>query len=281
MRLIQTRTLYNHTLYINPEDEIGREIIRKGIYDRSCLEVLKSILDKIEAPVIFDIGANIGNHAISISTDCKRIYAFEPDAGIMSILMKNIHANRINNIVANEMGLSDSTRHSDFYVNMDGNIGASTLDPDARGRKFKRTRVSLTTGDSYVKDNAIDRIDLLKIDVEGHEIQVLSGFEKTLDKYKPIILMEWSAAKTISESKNSRLFENISQNYKAFVATSSRNKSLWKAGLSAKIKRFLHKLLFKETWYLHPADLTVPHANVFLVHPDKLALINDLIYAER
>ena len=173
MHLEPHKTIYNHVLHINPDDEIGREIIRKGIYDRSCIEVLKSILKQIPSAVVFDIGANIGNHAISISPDCKQIHAFEPDADIMSILMKNININKINNIFANEIGLSDSARYSDFYVNMDGNIGASTLDENAKGRKFKKTQVYLTTGDDYIRNNKIEKIDLLKIDVEGHEIQVL------------------------------------------------------------------------------------------------------------
>jgi FkbM family methyltransferase len=263
MHLESHNTIYSHVLYINPDDEIGREIIRKGIYDRSCIEILKSILKQISSAVVFDIGANIGNHAISISAECKEIHAFEPDADIISILRKNINANHINNIIANETGLSDSDCYSDFYVNMDGNIGASTLDSNTKGRNFKKTRVHLTTGDNYINENSVAYIDLMKIDVEGHEIQVLDGFHEAIPKLRPIILMEWSAVKTINESINSNIFQCIKQNYTAFIAASSRNKSLWSNGFSGKVKRLLHKLFYKEKWYLVPADLTRPQANFF------------------
>ena len=145
MHLEPHKTIYNHVLHINPDDEIGREITRKGIYDRSCIEVLKSILKQISSAVVFDIGANICNHAISINAECREIHAFEPDADTISILRQNIKTNNINNIIVNETGLSDSTRYSDFYVNMDGNIGASTLDSNTKGRNFKTRQIASRT----------------------------------------------------------------------------------------------------------------------------------------
>jgi FkbM family methyltransferase len=281
MYLEPHNTIYSHVLYINPDDEIGREIIRKGIYDKSCIEILKSILKQISSAVVLDIGANIGNHAISISAECMEIHAFEPDADIISILRQNINANNINNIIVNETGLSDSDRYSDFYVNMDGNIGASTLDSNTKGRNFKKTRVHLTTGDSYINENSVANIDLLKIDVEGHEMQVLDGFREAISKFRPIILMEWSSAKTIEESSCSRVFQTIKKNYSAFSVTSSRNRSLWGKEPSGKIRRLFHKLFYKEKWYLLPADLTQSHANIFFIPTEKLTLIAHLLYRAR
>ena len=280
MYLEPRKTIYNHVLHINPDDEIGREIIRKGIYDRSCIEVLKSILSHMAPAVVFDVGANIGNHAISISAECKEIHAFEPDADIISIFRQNIKTNNIDNVIANEIGLSDSTRYSDFYVNMDGNIGASTLDANIKGHNFRKTRVYLTTGDSYINENTVEKLDLLKIDVEGHEMQVLDGFSEAISNFSPIILMEWSAAKTIKESNNSRVFQHLKQNYTAYRVTSSRNRSLWSNEPSGKIKRLLHKLFFREKWYLLPADLDQPHANVFFIPTARLDLVTHLLYRD-
>ena len=278
MQLEPHKTIYNNVLHINPDDEIGREITRKGIYDRSCVEVLKSILKHIASAVVFDVGANIGNHAISISSDCKEIHAFEPNADIISILKKNIEENNIDNMTANEIGLSDSSRYSDFYINMDGNIGASTLDSNTKGHNFRKTRVYLTTGDNYVKENMVGKLDLLKIDVEGHEMQVLDGFHETISNFRPIILMEWSAGKTIRESSNNMVFQYIKQNYTAFSVTSSRNRSLWNNGPSGKVKRLLHKLFYREKWYLLPTDPNRPHANVFFIPTEKLNLVKHLLY---
>jgi FkbM family methyltransferase len=281
MHLEPHKTIYNHVLYINPEDEIGREIIRKGIYDRSSIEILKSILKQIASAVVFDVGANVGNHAISISAECKEIHAFEPDAGIIAILKKNIKTNNISNIITNEIGLSDLARYSEFYVNLDGNIGASTLDPNTKGSNFKKTRVYLTTGDTYKNENQVSHIDLLKIDVEGHEMQVLDGFHEAITNCKPIILMEWSASKTIKDSNSSSLFQHIKQNYTAFSVTSSQSKSLWSNGLSGKFKRYLHKIFCRERWLLLPADLSRPYSNVLFIPDEKLSLVSSLLHQGR
>ncbi len=271
------KTLYGHKLLVNPNDEIGRTIIKKGIYDKPYIYLLNKVIQNIKHPVVFDIGANIGNHCISISHNCETIYAFEPEHATNINLNKNIQLNNINNIYTYETGLSDSEKTSDFYINISGNTGASTLHPDDKNTHYKKCQIKLTTGDKFVTENSVKKIDLIKIDIEGHEIQALEGMKESINLFKPVILMEWTADNTLSLSDNNIFFNEIRQTYLGYIALSSLNKSLWPPGFIGKTQRLIHKLSKQEKWTLTPADLSSKHSNIFLVHPEKLKLIQNLI----
>ena len=272
-------TTYGQKLFVNPDDEIGREIIRKGIYDKPYVYLLNKIIEGINHAIVFDIGANIGNHCISISKHCKILYAFEPDPNTNENLNKNIKLNKINNISSHDIGLSDSDCTHEFYINIAGNVGASTLHPIDDNTKYKKTQIQLITGDKFVEENSIDKIDVIKIDIEGHEIQALEGMKKSINSFKPIILMEWTADHTITSSDANVFFNELRQTYKAYIALSSLNKALWPTGFIGKIHRYTHKILGKESWTLTPADLSQKHSNIFLVHPDKLHVVSNLLQA--
>ena len=273
-------TLYGQQLLVNPDDEIGGTIIRKGIYDKPYVYLLNKILKNIKQAIVFDIGANIGNHAISISQQCESIYAFEPDSETNLNLNKNIQLNNINNIYTYKVGLSDNECTSDFYVNISGNTGASTLHPSDDITQYKKCQIKLTTGDNFISNNAIKKIDLIKIDIEGHEIQALEGMKESIKLFKPIILLEWTADNTISSSDTNEFFNEIRQTYAGYTALSSLNKSLWPSSFIGKTRRFIHKLSKQEKWTLTPADLSKKHTNIFLVHPDKLNLISHLVHGD-
>ncbi len=270
-------TLYGHKLIVNPNDEVGGTIIRKGIYDKPYVYLLNQILKNIKQATIFDIGANIGNHAISISQHCKSIYAFEPDTKTNINLNKNIQLNNINNIYTYEVGLSDNEGTSDFYINISGNTGASTLHPNEDSTHYKKSQIKLITGDKFIKEKAIKTIDLIKIGIEGHEIQALEGMKESIKLFKPIILMEWTADDTLLSSDNNEFFNEIRQTYAGYIALSSLNKSLWSTSFIGKSRRFIHKISKREKWTLISADLSRKHSNIFLIHPDKLNLMAKLI----
>ncbi|MFZ9585699.1 MAG: hypothetical protein ACO280_12205, partial [Pseudohongiellaceae bacterium] len=66
----QTRTLttsLGHVMTVFKDDYIGDKILKQGLYERENLALLLDLLGKIENPVVLDIGANIGNHALAFS----------------------------------------------------------------------------------------------------------------------------------------------------------------------------------------------------------------------
>lgn len=133
---------------------------------------------------IIDVGANIGNHTIywALERNANKIYCFEPLPEAFKILSKNIELNFLNDRVQlYNVGLSNECCNGsvlDFSV---GNVGSTTFRKDSNGK------ISFKTLDSF---DFPEKIHLLKIDVEGAEMDVLCGAKNTILKHKPVISIE-------------------------------------------------------------------------------------------
>jgi FkbM family methyltransferase len=134
--------------------------------------------------VILDIGANIGNHTVYFATylNYTKIVAFEPVARNFFLLQQNIQKFSGSRLLVYQRGLSDKAEWTGIEPNV-GNLGASEIHADGSERVYVDT-----------VDNVAEwwyaPITLMKIDVEWHEPQVLRGAEKTIQKHKPLILIE-------------------------------------------------------------------------------------------
>lgn len=151
------------------------------------LRLIHSILPK--CLTVFDIGANIGEWtklALKIKPDLT-VHCFEPSTTTFKILDAQKFGN---NVKCNNLGMSSSPGILDLHIYEDGS-GLNSL-YSRRGLEdgfqitspLKIERVNLTTIDIYCKDSGIDYIDFLKIDVEGHELQVFKGASGMLSKGK-------------------------------------------------------------------------------------------------
>jgi FkbM family methyltransferase len=161
------------------------------------LEVQKVL--NIREGVFVDVGANIGHLSINVAKNPKtKVYSFEPEASNIKVFEKNISLNHLKNISLIKKGLSDEEGFFDFYVLGENSGGNSLLDTKKGGRKVK---IPVTTLDVFYKENKIERLDFLKIDVEGAEIKVLNGGKKTLKKFKPKIIFESWDEKSLEKVK--------------------------------------------------------------------------------
>lgn len=135
--------------------------------------------------VILDIGANIGNHSLywSKKRNIRKIYCFEPIVDTFAILQKNIQLNALEKSVQPiNIGLSDEKTMAKIQTFRYSNIGGTSINKDMSGN------LQLDRLDNIeIKEQ---KIDFVKIDVEGHEISVLKGAENTIKKYRPIIFIE-------------------------------------------------------------------------------------------
>lgn len=147
--------------------------------------VLKRIISKISNPVIFDVGANIGEYskAIKILSEQSLVYAFEPHPKTYLILKEEALKN---NFIAINQGLGfkeEVLQLYDYKIN-DGSPRAS-LFKDVIEVQYNSPsvthNVNISTIDNFMKMNHIEKVHLLKIDTEGNELNILLGAKETLE----------------------------------------------------------------------------------------------------
>ncbi len=142
--------------------------------------------------VVVDIGAHIGRYTLIAAKHRSRVISIEPDPSNFAMLKSNIRLNRFWNVVPLQMAVSDSSGKRPFFLAGGGDTGTSSLEPDwfwtlDEGVR-RKVEVECETLDRLVARLDLERIDWLKIDVEGHEIPVLEGAKQALGRTKRLIL---------------------------------------------------------------------------------------------
>jgi FkbM family methyltransferase len=171
------------------------------------LYLFKVILKKYansQKIIAFDVGANVGNYSLGLQSQfpTAEIHSFEPNPSSFVHLNKKASGSlRVIN-----MGLSDAVGHFTLYDggDLNGSEFASLYRDVIDGihqREVKSFTVNLTTLDTYCRDNEIHYIDFIKIDTEGHELQVLKGGGDLIAKDKiGIIQIEFNEMNVISRT---------------------------------------------------------------------------------
>ena len=149
-----------------------------SISQEAEVRLLRSLLDtKITAPVVFDVGANKGGYAqniLNIFPKHTQLHCFEPSKEAFAHLRGCLTGQ----VVKVNMGLSDHVGTVQLYSDEPGSTLASLKKRrlDHFNISFNQTEdVSVTTLDVYASQSGVTRIDILKIDAEGHELSILGG----------------------------------------------------------------------------------------------------------
>ncbi len=140
---------------------------------------------------VIDVGTNIGETLLNfakINPDGLNI-GFEPVPYLFESASGNIALNEFSNISLENLALSDTEEELVFNIANEYNSGGIYLSKPSETDESSAT-VTVTTLDKYVSANNIDRISLIKIDVEGFEIGVLRGAKETIENFKPDIFIE-------------------------------------------------------------------------------------------
>lgn len=165
------------------EDFIQKTIVEcADFYEAGELEYLRNTFLK-GGEVILDIGANIGNHTVFFSKICnaEKVYAFEPIAETYETLCRNISLNHVEDrVVANNVALGNDSGKGRIKHFNPHNIGGTQIEATNDGA------ISIKRLDDY----EFERIDFIKIDVEGFEYKLLQGAKNTLNKHAPVIFVE-------------------------------------------------------------------------------------------
>lgn len=195
---------YGHKYSLHPSDCIATHIERgRCTDDPALLHILRKNI--VSGMICFDIGANIGaiTMAMSTATDNVWVHAFEPELKNFSRLCANVALNKLEGVVLHNLAVSKQQGIVPLTV-YEGprRYGHHTLAHHTTGMQetsFKRVLVKSVTLDEYCQLMHIDRIDILKIDVEGAEPDVLAGAANLLER-EGVALIVFEVSKVPLES---------------------------------------------------------------------------------
>lgn len=145
---------------------------------------LNGYLPELKKPVVFDVGANVGNFTETVFNlnETAIVHAFEPHPLTFSQLKDNDFGG---NFHPYNCGLGETKSDALLYdyVNQDGSEHASVhcgVIEQIHGGEALSHNIRIDTLDAFVREQGIDRIHLLKVDTEGNEMAVFHGGEKTI-----------------------------------------------------------------------------------------------------
>lgn len=186
---------WGESLDVNPQETIGRALVHTGVYDLSLTEMLWRVTDRDDYAL--DIGANIGYFSLLLSQRVGpqgRVFNFEPHPDIFKKMKHNISSCK--NISPLNSALSEASGEMTLFIPVDfnKNEGLASLESSENSRQVIIQAEALD--DLFARENK--KIDVIKIDVEGHELSVFKGGRKTLAKTQFVLFEDFLAEKSLA-----------------------------------------------------------------------------------
>jgi FkbM family methyltransferase len=215
-RDIRTVTLPdNLTFAVDLGDRLGCDIFYGHLEERFEGSLFLELL--ADGDTMLDIGANFGYFAVRCAAavgPTGAVHAFEPDPSAYQLLIANAAANGLSgSLYAHPAAVSDQDGETRFYLAEEAAFSGIT----ATGRSATRDVLTVKTRslDSFAREHGLDHIDLLKIDVEGHEAAVLRGATDVLTRSPdPLVMLEVSA-KNLTDTAREALIAALDGLYAA------------------------------------------------------------------
>jgi FkbM family methyltransferase len=170
--------------------------------DHEEIELLAHILSLAPPnPVVVDVGANMGTYALrlaAIAGPGGRVHAFEPQRVICNMLAGSVALNGLTNVICHNVALGDREGEvalPQFDYSQPLNFGSVEFGPE-QTEKLHQARGHDPAQEEFVPLMPLDRwglqrLDLIKIDAEGMEVQILDGAAETLARCRPVIYVEF------------------------------------------------------------------------------------------
>lgn len=168
-----------------PKTDIGAKLFSGERFEQNEIDIAAKYIRKDS--IILDIGANIGLHALSFSAMAKDglVIAYEPQPKTFRTLQQNIFQNYIKNIIPLNVAIAKESALAEFYVMSDD--AYSSLIDTGRKELTEKVKVLCTAIDGLL--GAI-KVDFVKIDVEGLELNVLQSMSSLIVQHHPVIFCE-------------------------------------------------------------------------------------------
>ena len=138
----------------------------------------------------FDIGSNVGLRSVFALSQNRPTVLFDPNPEVSKICHQMIEANNYSNYKIEQTGVSDSEGQLNFYISSSAYMSSFDKEHAAKDKIVGEIKIPVTTMNLYLKSNSQYQPKILKIDVEGFEINVLRGASDLLKKFQPTLLIE-------------------------------------------------------------------------------------------
>lgn len=192
------RDRWGSELYLSPFYDIDRHIIAFGTYEPALHELLEHIVGP--GMVCLDVGANLGEVALHMARKAGpsgRVLAFEPIPPVRARLAQHVERNDLSGIVSVEpiaLAAGPGTVTMSFATEAVRNQGMGSMVRVDNDDTLLRAEVATQALDGLVAARGLERVDIIKIDVQGAEPLVIAGAKATLSRFAPDLLMEVSPA---------------------------------------------------------------------------------------
>jgi FkbM family methyltransferase len=176
------------SIYVEGTDYIQLMIYYFGAFEPHCLEYLRRCATK--GGTVVDVGANIGIFTLESSLavgPAGRVLSIEAAPENAWALRANVQRNEFSNVSIIEAGAGDAKGQATLTLPSGSNVGMFTLGSVAGSKSFD---IQIDTIDHLLEPLGITSIDLLKMDIEGSETRALRGAQRTLQQFRPTVLIE-------------------------------------------------------------------------------------------
>lgn len=190
----------DYQMYLLKDDPgISAHILEHEVWEAPNTKIVKKTVKP--GMTVIDIGANLGYYALLEAKrvgPTGRVYAIEPVERNYNVLLKNIELNRAKNIIPFEFAVGAEKGVKTMQLSKRSNHGAifTTIPHSDLFYRYRKicadgeAEVNVITLDDFVKEQGIDRVDLIRMDLEGYEVEAIKGMWETIERFKPMIFME-------------------------------------------------------------------------------------------
>ena len=176
-------------LNVNATDHIQKNIFWYGYYEKEVSIVWQDLIRRDS--VVLDVGANIGYFSVLAAAKAVNgsVFSFEPVSLFRKQLSDNIALNNLSNVEVLPFAVGNRNEKATIYLADADNFGmtAMVLPENFSGKTETVEKISL---DKWAEQNPLPKLDLIKIDTEGAEMEVLSGMQSLLQRQQPAVLIE-------------------------------------------------------------------------------------------
>lgn len=175
---------------LNARDLIQQTILLEGIWDPSLTAFFRDNLKP--GDVFVDVGAHVGYFTLlaaqRVST-LGTVLSIEPNPLAVEKLRRHVERSRLSNVLVAHTACADSYGQVRLYLHTESNSSMASLSA-RNATSGSAVDVRCTTVDDLCRERGLDRVNLVKIDVEGTELAVLRGMRRLLREVRPVIVLE-------------------------------------------------------------------------------------------